>query len=638
MVVYLKDNVITDVQGDETHPISRGRLCAKGTAFIQDLTSTRRITIPAIRNRVFGSFETSQNWSRTIDAVAEKLRKVKDRHPPESLIIGCDPEAGLDFYLGARRFARLWGTPNVFHPFEDPHHHPSIPLKTPLNDCTQWPESPCIVLIEADLAVTHPVAFGWILEAQQKGAKIIAADTRFTTTLSKADLALMIRPNSGNLLGLYITKSLLEERLYHQDAADANLTEVSSWKDSFEKLSWEDAVSLTGVSQGQVIHLSRLIQKNGPTTVITGKSLARLNHYGIWLALATAMNWLSVGGGGWYPVESGLPPFNIDSDIEDVVGNPDSSIPFLTPYSLSEDQGSQISQDADFRILISSGDCLQTFLTPLQNHLKKLDFTVHFGAYPNQTAQMANAVIPPSVWAERDGLWITNDRAIQWAPHVVAPRDACCSGLHFWMSLAQRLGWEEHFPWQKKNGNADHFQFYQWLLKRQKQTAGCDLSALKSNGGLQFWPQDDAPLIKNESPVFTTKDGKLEPVGIPENFETILKTELTDEFPLSFQSSTMVSRSGDSSNWWSWTEELEDREAVQVHPDTAAVLGIENGDPVIVAGPRQSLEGQAWISRMVSRTMVWAPQFLDEKFVLIHKKEQSPEDARNILKELLQNE
>lgn len=636
VVVYLKDNAIIDIQGDESHPISRGRLCAKGIAFVQGLTSTLRITIPAIRQRVFGPFETSANWSKTIDSIAEQLRRAREQHSPKSMIIACDPEAGLDFYLGARRFARLWGTPYVFHPWEDPYHQPKIPLKAPVHGCDCWPESRSILLVEADLAVTHPVAFGWVLEAQQKGTKIVAVDSRFTTTLSKADFALKILPRSGNLLGLYLMKSLLEEGLIDQDACDANLSNFPSWKESFDRLSWEDVLSRTGLSRGQVTHVARLMHSRSPSTVITGKRLARQRHHGIWLSMATATNWINTGSGGWYPVEAGIPPFNPDSDVEDLAGNPNTTQPKLTPYAACDNQKTIRSSEEEFRIMIGSGDCLGTFLNPMQSQLKKLEFTVHFGAYPNFTAKSANAVIPPSVWAERDSLWINNDRAIQWAPQIVAPRDACCSGLDFWIGLAHRLGWQEHFPWQKKNGDADHFAFYQWLLKRRRETAGCDLVKLRAEGGLQYWPKNEEPLLKANPPIFSTADGRLEPVSVPDGLEDPAQRKLDEAFPLYFQSGRIVSRSSDSSNYWPWIEELENSETVQVHPDTAATLGIENGDPVIVAGPRQSMEGKAWISRMVDRRMVWTPHFLDEDFVVIHKTEQSAEEARKALRELFQ--
>lgn len=103
-------------------------------------------------------------------------------------------------------------------------------------------------------------------------------------------------------------------------------------------------------------------------------------------------------------------------------------------------------------------------------------------------------------------------------------------------------------------------------------------------------------------------------------------------YPLAYQSTRVVSRSSDAANWWPWTAELEDEIAVQIHPDTAQILGIENGDEVVVAGSRTCIEGRAWLSRMVDRRMIWSPQRLDETRVRVHKKGQAGEDALNLLK------
>jgi len=97
--------------GIEHHLISRGRLCSRGIAFAQGLRHPKRITIPASRNTLTQAFEASVSWEKALDLFTERLRRVRDREGAESLVIGCDPEAGLDFYVGARRFARLWGTP-----------------------------------------------------------------------------------------------------------------------------------------------------------------------------------------------------------------------------------------------------------------------------------------------------------------------------------------------------------------------------------------------------------------------------------------------------------------------------------------------------------------------------------------------
>jgi len=41
-----------------------------------------------------------------------------------------------------------------------------------------------------------------------------------------------------------------------------------------------------------------------------------------------------------------------------------------------------------------------------------------FGAFPNITCEQSHVVFPAAAWAERDGLFCSNDRALQWADRI----------------------------------------------------------------------------------------------------------------------------------------------------------------------------------------------------------------------------
>ncbi|MCK7503548.1 MAG: hypothetical protein MZV70_05180 [Desulfobacterales bacterium] len=125
---------------------------------------------------------------------------------------------------------------------------------------------------------------------------------------------------------------------------------------------------------------------------------------------------------------------------------------------------------------------------------------------------------------------------------------------------------------------------------------------------------------------------RLQPALPPAEIGAQESPEAEDLFPLAYHSTRVASRSTDAGRWWPWTAELEDENAVQIHPDIARILGIENGDEVVVAGRRGCVDGRAWLSRMVGRRAIWSPQRLDESRVLVHKKGQSGEDALNRLK------
>ena len=56
--------------------------------------------------------------------------------------------------------------------------------------------SDCILIQGSNMAENHPVGFQWVMEAKERGAKLIHVDPRFTRTSAMADLHVPIRAGS----------------------------------------------------------------------------------------------------------------------------------------------------------------------------------------------------------------------------------------------------------------------------------------------------------------------------------------------------------------------------------------------------------------------------------------------------------
>ncbi len=61
------------------------------------------------------------------------------------------------------------------------------------NSWTDIGVSDCILIMGSNVAENHPVAMKWIIRAQEKGAKVIHVDPRFTRTSTKADIYASLR-------------------------------------------------------------------------------------------------------------------------------------------------------------------------------------------------------------------------------------------------------------------------------------------------------------------------------------------------------------------------------------------------------------------------------------------------------------
>ena len=78
-VVYVKDERISDIEGDPASPISEGCLCPKGAATFQLVTGTHRL------DRVLHRKPGATAWTElpletAMDMVAERVRRTREAH------------------------------------------------------------------------------------------------------------------------------------------------------------------------------------------------------------------------------------------------------------------------------------------------------------------------------------------------------------------------------------------------------------------------------------------------------------------------------------------------------------------------------------------------------------------------------
>jgi len=77
--------------------------------------------------------------------------------------------------------------------------------------------SDCILIMGSNAAENHPISFKYVAEAQQKGAKLISVDPRFTRTSSKADIYAPMRSGTDIAILGGMIKYILDKKLYNQE-------------------------------------------------------------------------------------------------------------------------------------------------------------------------------------------------------------------------------------------------------------------------------------------------------------------------------------------------------------------------------------------------------------------------------------
>src|SRR5438270_4465320 len=72
-------------------------------------------------------------------------------------------------------------------------------------------------MMGSNMAECHPVGFQWVMEAKERGAKLIHVDPRFTRTSAMADLHVPLRAGSDiAFLGALVNHVLQNERDFRE--------------------------------------------------------------------------------------------------------------------------------------------------------------------------------------------------------------------------------------------------------------------------------------------------------------------------------------------------------------------------------------------------------------------------------------
>ena len=98
--------------------------------------------------------------------------------------------------------------------------------------------SDAILIMGSNMAENHPVGFQWVVEARERGAKVVHVDPRYSRTSAMADLWLPLRAGSDLLLlgGLirYVLENGREFREYLVHYTNASVIVVDEFRDTEE--------------------------------------------------------------------------------------------------------------------------------------------------------------------------------------------------------------------------------------------------------------------------------------------------------------------------------------------------------------------------------------------------------------------
>lgn len=281
VTVNVKTGRAIKVEGDPTHPITKGYLCNKVNNYVDLVYNDNRVLYPRRRVGPKGpgaKFERI-SWDEALDTVAARLKGVIAEHGPEAVqpysysgTLGLIGFSGMGerFFnkMGAARLDRTicstvggvagqYTTGNV--------HSANI---------EDIPDMEVVILWATNLVSTGVHAMPFVTEARARGAKIIAIDPRVTRTTAFADWHLQPKPGTDGALALGMMHVLVREGLHDIEFLKAHTV---GWeellRERLPEYTPERVAEITGLAVEDIERLGKLYGS-------TKKSFIRLN-YGI---------------------------------------------------------------------------------------------------------------------------------------------------------------------------------------------------------------------------------------------------------------------------------------------------------------------------------------------------------------------
>ena len=622
-------------------PVNEGRLCPKGvTAYLQ-IHHPDRLLYPLIKRD--GRFERA-TWDEALDLIVAKFTELQTRHGKDAIGVysGSSLTTEMTYLMG--KFARAGlGTRYVDYNGRlcmvsaAAGNNKAFGIDRAASPWDDIPLAEVLLIAGANCAETFPVLNKFLWQQRDNGGRWIIIDPRETATARQGDLHLQLKPGTDVALANGLLHVLIREGLTDGAFIAARTNGWEETRELAKRYTPQVAADITGVPAEKIVQAALLYGRARTGMVMHARGIEHhtngVNNVLSYINLVLATGKIGAPGRGYGTItgqgngqggrEHGQKADQLPGQrsimnpehrrhVCEVWGLPEEELP---PAGVSVVEMFQKMREGEIRGLLSICNNVMVSLpdtNQVRRSLEGLDFYVCLDFFMSEGSRYADVVLPGSTWAEDEGVTANSEGRVVKINQACEPPGEARQDWWIIQEIARRMGRSKYFSFASprqifdelrvasKGGNADYYGISYEKIERQ-------------NG--VFWPcpsedHPGTPRLFEER--FHHPDGRAKFHAV----EYAPPAEVPDEeFPLILTSGRVVYQylSGNQTRRIGFLVQQCPEPYVEIHPETAARLGVEDGERVKVVSRRGEGVFPALIVRTIRPDTIFIPYHWGEE-------------------------
>ncbi|MGD8882835.1 MAG: molybdopterin-dependent oxidoreductase, partial [Desulfobacterales bacterium] len=411
---------VIKIAGLQGHPVNDGGLCILGAAGAQLLYGPTRIQAPI--KKINGRWQKI-SWQEAITELAAKLKELRAGGAAHSVACVAGSDRGTVPEL-LNRLLTVYGSPNFFR---TPSIWDSYELALYLTQGTRSITGFDIENADFVLSFGSGLIEGWgspgyMFRAKAKlrdnGGRIDQVEPRLSKTAAKSDHWIATNPGTEGALAFGLAHVIIKDKLYNQKFVDGYTTGLSvRYQRIIDGFPPEIVSRMTGISSGTIVALAKDFARARKPLAICGQGQGHqpgsLQEFLAVHTLNALVGNINQPGGVWALPEPDYiewPELEMDSVASEGMQQPrvDGAGSHRYPnarYLLHRlPQVVNASAESPVQVLFVAGANPVYSLQDTESVKKafeKIPFVVSFSSYMDETAELADMVLPNHVFLER---------------------------------------------------------------------------------------------------------------------------------------------------------------------------------------------------------------------------------------------